>query len=67
MEREIINCPNCKGAGKITKTDSLNFGLMGAFTFGLLNVMDGLMSSEWNVECERCDGLGKIKVKIKEE
>ena len=64
---EIVNCPNCKGRGRIEYTNALNFGAIGALTFGLLNFFDKIFTQEWSEECERCDGLGKIKAKVKEE
>jgi DnaJ-class molecular chaperone len=63
MKEAIINCPDCKGKGKIVLTNSYNFGLAGVFTLGLLNFLDKASSCTWEEKCIRCDGFGKIKSK----
>lgn len=68
MEKQIIKCPDCKGYGNIKNTTSTKPPLIiGLFTLGIVPVFDKLFSKEWEEECKRCDGKGKILVKFKEE
>lgn len=62
MTKEIINCPTCKGRGGFTYERKMPIWQKVA-TLGFGNFLD----EEWDEECERCDGHGKIKVNLREE
>ena len=58
-EKILIECPDCEGGGKKFKY----WEMMGLFQYSRGRV-------KTDKDCERCDGLGKIRVnpsKIKEE
>ena len=65
---KIIICPKCKGKGEVKESNALNPGKFGViFTFGVLNALDYAMSQTWKEDCPKCEGNGKIIVKLKQE
>jgi DnaJ-class molecular chaperone len=63
----LIDCPKCKGKGKVKEDNKMNFGVFGMIaTLGVLNAIDNVFSERWIEDCRKCSGLGKLIMKTNE-